>query len=204
MMSYRMSDLYLLCGISRQAHFQALARERLLASRKQLYVNLMYEIRSMHPGMGLRKMYNQFKPEGIGRDAFIALGLQEGFRLKAIVKPTRTTYAYKGAQYKNLLVGKCFTDVNQIWTSDITYFAFKEQFYYIVLIMDVYSRKIVGYSIADNMRSENNIKALRRALNLRNITNYQERLIHHSDRGAQYIAQSYTDLLEEFGIQISM
>ena len=203
-MGYCMNELYLLCGISRQAHFQALARERSLEADKLLYINLMHQIRSMHPGMGLRKMYAQFAPEGIGRDAFIALGLQEGFRLKAFAKPTRTTYAYKGAQYKNLLVDKRFTDVNQVWTSDITYFAFKEQFYYIVLIMDVYSRKIVGYSIADNMRAENNIKALRKALNLRNIQNYNKQLIHHSDRGTQYIAQSYTDLLEDFGIQISM
>jgi len=70
--------------------------------------------------------------------------------------------------------------------------------------MDVYSRRIIGYSVADNMRAENNISALRMALQLRNIENYDGQLIHHSDRGSQYISNDYTNLLEDYGIQISM
>ena len=154
--------------------------------------------------MGLRSIYETYQPEGIGRDAFIALGLRNGFRLRAVHKTVRTTFSVKSNRYRNLLEGKRFTDVNQIWTSDITYFKIGEDTYYLVFIMDVYSRRIVGYSVADNMRAEQNIKALQMALDLRGIDNYNQKLIHHSDKGSQYISNDYTDLLNDFGIQISM
>src|SRR5436305_6183611 len=119
--------------------------------------------------------------DGIGRDAFVALGLREGFRLKAIEKHTRTTYSVKTNRYTNLLDGRRFTAVNQLWSSDITYVYCLNRFYYLVLIMDVYSRRIIGYSVADNMRAENNLSALHMALQLRGIDDYGHRLIHHSD-----------------------
>ena len=199
-----MKIVYEYCGISRQAHTQALARERLLADKRLLYIHLMYEIRKLHPGMGLRKMYEQFRPDGIGRDAFISLGLVEGLRLRSIPNPTRTTWRSQRYAYPNLLVGKRFTGVNQIWSSDITYFSLGKTHYYIVLIMDVYSRKIVGYSVADNMKATNNIAALEKALNLRGISHYNKGLIHHSDRGTQYTSEIYINRLEEFGICVSM
>jgi len=164
----------------------------------------MEQIREIHPGMGLRTMYEMLEPEGIGRDAFIALGLQEGFRLQAMEKQTRTTFSIKSNRYTNLLIGKKFTDVNQLWSSDITYLFVLGKFYYLVMIMDVYSRRIIGYSIADNMRAENNFQALKMALTVRGITHYQKRLIHHSDKGSQYISDIYTDTLNDYGIDISM
>jgi len=148
-------------------------------------------------------MYHQFKPEGIGRDAFIALGLGQGFGLSVRANPSRTTYSYKGHRYANLLVGKRFTDVNQVWSSDITYFPLGGRYYYITLIMDVYSRKIVCYSLADNMRAENNVNILKMALHLRTVKDYKNKLIHHL-KGTQYISDEYTTLLEDFGIDISM
>jgi transposase InsO family protein len=193
-----------LCGITRQAHFKAL--QRLLRQEQDavLYIRMMEQVREIHPGMGLRTMYEMLRPQEIGRDAFIALGLQEGFRLKNIDKQTRTTYSIKSSRYRNLLGSKEFDGINQLWSSDITYFFCLEQFFYIVFIMDVYSRRIIGYNIADNMRAENNLSALRMALELRNIKDYQHGLIHHSDKGTQYASDGYIELLEQRGIQISM
>jgi len=199
-----MKDVYLYCGISKQSHFQALKRNQLLKDREQLYVGFIDEVRQFHPGMGLRLMYEQFNPEGIGRDCFISLGLINGFRLRKYTNPIKTTRAVKSSRYPNLLVNKRVTNVNQVWVSDIFYFSIVGVHHYIVLIMDVYSRRIVGYQGADNMRAENNIKALRMGLNLRGIDNYNEQLIHHSDRGSQYISDDYTNLLNDFNIQISM
>lgn len=196
--------MYHICGISKQAHFQALGRAKKIQSKIPFYIGLMYDIRDLHPGMGLRTMYEQFQPEGIARDPFIALGLREGLRLRAIENPIKTTQSVKSSRYPNLLVGKRFTGVNQIWASDIFYFSVDGKHQYVVLIMDVYSRRIVGYNAADNMRAENNIRALHMALTLRGIENYGGRLIHHSDRGGQYISDGYTELLESSGIQISM
>lgn len=194
----------LLCNISKQGHTKALKRAKELKSKIPFYVGFMYEIRIMHPGMGLRAIYEQFQPEGIGRDAFIALGLAEGLRLRSIKSPTKTTWSVKSNRYPNLLGQKRFTAVNQIWVSDIFYFAINGQHFYIVLIMDLYSRRIIGYSAADNMRAENNLKALQMALHLRGIKNYHNQLIHHSDRGSQYISDDYTSTLEDYGIAISM
>lgn len=196
--------IYSHCGIRKQSHHKAVNQERKTLEKTPLYIGFILEIREMHPGMGLRTIYESYQPEGIGRDTFIALGLHHGFRLRAVHKTVRTTFSVKSNRYRNLLEGKRFTDVNQIWTSDITYYKLGEKTYYIVLIMDVYSRRIVGYSVADNMRAEQNIKALQMAINLRGVDNFHEKLIHHSDKGSQYISNDYTDLLTDFGIQISM
>ena len=70
--------------------------------------------------------------------------------------------------------------------------------------MDVYSRRIIGYNIADNMRAENNLSSLKMALQIRDIKDYEQHLIHHSDKGTQYASDTYTELLEQYGIRISM
>jgi len=199
-----MNDIYLIAAISKQGHAQAVIHQQMVSNKEVAYIGLMYKIREMHPGMGLRTMYEQFQPEGIGRDAFISLGLHEGLRLKAYQSPIKTTRSVKSRLYRNLLEDFEVTDVNQLWVSDITYYQLGEIHYYIVLIMDVYSRRIVGYSVANNMRADNNIAALNMALSLRGVKDYNDKLIHHSDRGSQYTSNDYTDLLKIYGIAISM
>lgn len=199
-----MKAIYLLCDLTKQAHHQAMERLIRQEEKANTYIGLMLETREIHPGMGLRTMYEMHQPEGIGRDQFIALGLQQGFRLKAVEKFVRTTYSVKYNRFCNLLAGKQFTDVNQLWSSDITYLFCLDRFYYIVMIMDVYSRRIIGYSIADNMRAENTLAALKMALALRGLSYYHNNLIHHSDKGSQYVSDIYTDTLQDHGIQISM
>lgn len=199
-----MNDVFILCDISRQAHHKALQRQLHEQQKAELYVRSMQQVREIHPGMGLRTMYDMLQPEGIGRDAFVALGLEEGFRLKTVEKKTRTTYSVKSHRYGNLLGDVEFSGINQLWSSDITYLYCLDQFFYIVLIMDVYSRRIIGYNIADNMRAENNLSALQMALELRGIENYHQSLIHHSDKGTQYASDAYTEALESHEIRISM
>ncbi len=199
-----MKEVFSLCGISRQAHFQTLQRQWRWQQKAILYVGMMEQIREMHPGMGLRTMYEMLQPEGIGRDGFIALGIQKGYRLQSIERQTRTTFSVKTNRYCNLLGGKEFRGTDELWSSDITFFHCLGQFFYIVFIMDVYSRCIVGYSVAENMRAEHNVVALRMALRARGVKDYGGKLIHHSDKGGQYAADAYTELLESHGIQISM
>jgi hypothetical protein len=94
--------LYSQWGVSKQGHWQAVKREREQEAKEPLYLGLIESIRQMHPGMGLRKMYDQFNPEGIGRDTFIALGLREGYRLRAVEAPHRTTQSVKSARYRDV------------------------------------------------------------------------------------------------------
>ncbi len=76
---------------------------------------------------------------------------------------------------------------------------FRDIHYYAVFITDVYSKQIVGYQVADHMRTDINLAALKMAL-----TAHGPPDIHHSDRGVQYTSRGYTDLLKQNGVQISM
>lgn len=199
-----MIEILSYANISKQAHWQALERLEKEQAKAVLYVNLICEVRETHPGMGLRTIYEKYQPEGIGRDAFIRLGVSCGFLLEPLSNGIKTTYAHPSANYANLLVGRQFTDVNQVWCSDITYFRLQDDWCYLTFIMDVYSRRIVGYAVSENMKAYNNVTALQMALTCRNISNYNKQLIHHSDRGSQYISDLYTSVLMEYGINISM
>jgi transposase InsO family protein len=86
------------------------------------------------------------------------------------------------------------TDVNQVWASDITYFMIGEDVYYITFIEDVYSRRILGYSVSDNMLHQNNIKALLDSFALRGNADLSG-LVHHSDKGSQYCSVNYINIL---------
>ena len=192
------------CGISKQAHAQLLDRLEYRELMTPLYLGMILEVRRMHPAMGLRTIYSKVKPERIGRDAFIALGVQAGLSIdKQPIRPI-TTRVHASVRYRNLLCNKVFNNINQIWSSDITYFKLRARFYYIVLVMDVYSRRILGYSLSDNLRAENNVAAIRMALEIRAIDDYANQLIHHSDRGSQYVSRSYTEILDAHHISISM
>lgn len=199
-----MQALYGHCKISRQGHFQALQRELQWSQKEELVVGLIMQVREVHPGMGLRTIYELCMPEQVGRDAFISIGLYYGFRTKAFRSNVRTTFSSPYSRYPNLLTDKTLNNINQLWSSDLTYFKVEKDTYYITFIMDVYSRLIVGYAVADNMRAENNVKALKMALSARKLSSYDYKLIHHSDRGGQYISNDYTDLLKDYKINISM
>lgn len=198
-----MESLFGYCGISRQGHYKKLSNERKWADLEYLVVGQMLQLRELHPGMGLRSMYEVLKPQGLGRDAFVSIGIRYGFRLVVYKNPVKTTFSSPYSRYKNLLVDVKLDNVGQLWTSDITYFNVGDKVYYIVMIMDVYSRKIVGYTVADNMRAENNCEALKMAFTVRKQTVFSE-LIHHSDRGGQYISNDYVAMLNQAQIKISM
>ena len=101
------------------------------------------------------------------------------------------------------LVGRnfCAPAPNRLWTADITYVPTDEGFLYVAFILDVYSRKVVGWSMASYLRSELVAAALEMALKRRHPSSG---LIHHSDRGAQYTALSFGKRLEQAGIVPSM
>ena len=101
------------------------------------------------------------------------------------------------------LVGRNFraTAPDRLWTADVTYLPTDEGFLYLAFILDVYSRKVVGWSMASHLRSELVAAALEMAFRRRNPS---AGLIHHSDRGAQYTALSFGKKLEQAGIVPSM
>lgn len=159
-------------------------------------------IREEHPGCGVEKMYDTLKPKHMGRDKFCEVFMELGYRVKRIKNYQRTTVPV-WFNYPNLIAGMAVTRLYQVLQSDITYFDIDGKFYYLVFIIDVYTREILGYNVRENMRVQSNIKALKMALK-KIPKGCLESMIHHSDRGAQYGSHKHTKLLKDKGVQISM
>ena len=104
--------------------------------------------------------------------------------------------------YPNLARHAKLTALNQLWVADITFIRLRSEFIYLAVVLDAYSRRIVGWDLGRTLHAELAIRALRMALSERSWK--AEGLIHHSDRGVQYACSDYTDLLEQSEIQISM
>lgn len=94
------------------------------------------------------------------------------------------------------------TTTNQLWVADITYIRLAEAFVYLAVVLDAYSRRMVGWAMADHLRAELALAALNTALVSREVI--PGGLVHHSDRGVQYACGEYMALLERHGIQPSM
>lgn len=158
-------------------------------------------IREEHPGCGLEKIYFQLQPEGIGRDRFIRYFMERGYGLHVKRNYHRTTIPTH-IRYPNLIEGLLVYNINMVWQTDITYYRIGEVFYYIVFILDIYSRRIIGYQVSDHLRALANILALTMAFKTRGCKLIG--LIHHSDRGSQYVDKEYIAMLKDKGINISM
>jgi transposase InsO family protein len=103
--------------------------------------------------------------------------------------------------YPNRARQMMLTDVDQLWRADITYIRLREEFVYLAVIVDGYSRRAIGWALDRSLETELPLTALRMALSRRTIGGG---LVHHSDRGVQYASREYTGLLKERGIAISM
>ena len=201
--AYSNNSLYRAVGITKQAVHQHKRREKTRAPLVRELCDQITKARKDSPGIGLKKVYKLVKPDWLGRDKFVSLGLSLGYGIPRSRSPIRTTHAIKALYHPNLLTGKRLTGINQGWQSDITYYFCGGRFYYITFIIDVYSRRIVGYAVSDSLRAEANIAALKMAFSCRKGASLQG-LIHHSDRGAQYIDKGHQSLLEGKGILSSM
>lgn len=101
----------------------------------------------------------------------------------------------------NLTGGMVLTDVDQLWRADITYIRLREEFVFLAVVLDAYSRRVIGWALDRTLEDELTLSALEMALSRRVVG---PGLVHHSDRGVQYASSDYTGLLRENGIRISM
>lgn len=193
-----MNQLYNTIGISKQAIHQYAKRQVVFDQQLEQLMLEADELRMEHPGCGVEKMYITLKPDFIGRDRFIDTFMDLGYRIRRKKNYRRTTFA-SNIYYPNLIKGMPVRSPSTVWQSDITYIDVDDKYYYAVFILDVYTRKIVGYQVSDHMRATANIKALTMALK-----DHQAPTIHHSDRGSQYSYKDYISLLKLNGCSISM
>lgn len=172
-------------------------------------ISEVLQIRKKHKRMGGRKMFellqsffaeHQIK---MGRDAFFDLLQANSLlvrRKKRKIYTTQSFHWYR--KYPNKIKGMTPSAPNQLWVSDITYWKINDSHVYISLITDAYSRKIVGYNMADTLDAVETVKALQMAL--QDLPKETKGLTHHSDRGVQYCSATYVELLTSHGIEISM
>jgi transposase InsO family protein len=119
--------------------------------------------------------------------------------LKNYTKTTDSTHWLR--KYPNLIKDGVFKKAEQLWVSDITYIKTKEGNSYLSLITDAVSRKIMGYNLSADLKTEGVIKALKMAIQNRS---YQSPIVHHSDRGLQYCSYEYQAMLKKNNIRPSM
>jgi transposase InsO family protein len=120
-------------------------------------------------------------------------------RKRKFVVTTDSNHTHK--VYPNLAPTLILTAPDQLWRADITYIRLREEFVFLAVILDAYSRRVIGWALDRTMEDELTLTALRMALSRRVV---QAGLVHHSDRGSQYASHDYTDLLKANAIDISM
>jgi putative transposase len=193
-----MNRIYEVAGISKQGFSQYAQRQAIFDEKVKNLIVEVDELREAVPGCGVEKMYSTLKPNFLGRDRFVELFMELGYRLRHKKNYHRTTYS-TSKYFPNLIKGLEVSSPSCIWQSDITYYRIGERFYYLVFIIDVYTKRIVGYSVSDHMRATANLSALEMALKENKPPKY-----HHSDRGSQYVSKDYTSRLKSVKTKISM
>ncbi len=187
-------------------------KERATRRRREVDAGLVAQVvkreRQVQPRLGTRKLYSMLKPEfeeagvGFGRDRMFEILRDHDLLLDPLPKSPRTTYSRHSLPvFKNLIADLEATAPNQIWVSDITYVRTAEGYEFLSLIMDRFSRNIVGYHSGATLAATGTIAALDKALADLPEDRYP---IHHSDRGSQYCCHEYASRLLERSISVSM
>ncbi len=157
---------------------------------------------------GVRKIWKQLLREGVAVARCTVARLMRRLGLTGAVRGRawrRTTIPETAAPRPPDLVTRQFTATrpNQLWVADLTYVATWRGFVYVAFVIDVFSRRIVGWRASGSLRSDLALDALEQALYDRPLAQ-ADRLVHHSDRGVQYLSIRYTERLAEAGIELSV
>lgn len=162
---------------------------------------LLHDLAAQYPTYGYRRLTALVRRQGwsVNHKRVQRLMAEMGLQRRVKRRSRRTTDSHHAFwRYPNLVAGLKVTYPDQVWVADITYIALQDEFVYLAVIMDVYTRAIRGWHLSRSLDRELTLTALRRALG--------ERIpcIHHSDQGVQYACWDYTDLLLNHGVRISM
>ena len=196
-------------GISRQALHKRATRQFETVLENEIILQLISPHRVDMPRIGTRKLYWLILPDmeamniNMGRDKLFSLLREQKLLVRRKKNYTKTTNSmHRFRKYPNLIKDIKIGKPEEVWVSDITYIKTEQGFEYLSLITDFYSKRIVGYHLADNLKAEGPLKALQMAIASRKYP--QRQLIHHSDKGFQYCSDDYTQTLINNNINISM
>ncbi len=194
--------------MSRQNYYAARSRRGRREIDEDFVVELVRHVRRIHPRLGGRKLLYLIGPAlaeagvRVGRDRFFEVLRDHGLLVERKRSSPKTTNSrHTLPVFHNLVAGLVLDAPNQVWVSDLTYIRTDEGFVYAAVVMDRFSRKIVGAHIGDSLESEGCLAALDAALAALPADRHP---IHHSDRGTQYCCHSYVKRLQTRGLPISM
>ena len=194
-----------LAGVSR-AGFYRHRQERAPARADTELRDMIQKLSLKHRHYGYRRMTAQLRRDGMPVNAKRVLRLMREDNLLCMrTSPyvPRTTDSRHGFRIlPNLVRGLVPSGIDQIWVADITYVRLLEAFVYLAVILDAFSRRVVGWALEDHLQARLALKALDMAIAARKPQ--ADRLIHHSDRGIQYACSDYADRLDSHGIRLSM
>jgi putative transposase len=201
-----------LCGLfgkTRHAWYDRQWREQQDIFSDEIILQTVQKMRQQLPRVGTRKLQELIAPAlaahqiEVGRDYLFDLLAQHKLLIRQRKRKAYTTDSrHWMRKYTNLTCQLVVDRPEQLWVSDMTYIRIQNQWGYLSLITDAYSRKIMGFCLRSYMLAEGCVAALQMALDSRA---YKEQpLIHHSDRGSQYCCKQYVDILSATGIAISM
>jgi putative transposase len=167
---------------------------------------LIESVQTEFPFYGYRRLHEWLeRKRGVTINEKKILRIMKKYGLKALIwrgwKIKTTDPDHNFGYAKNLLPGRHVTGINQVWVTDITYIRIRSGFVYLAVILDLYSRRVVGWAISLKIDTELCLTALDDAIEKRRP---EAGLIHHSDRGVQYACTAYKDRLAENGIIPSM
>ena len=156
------------------------------------------------PAYGYRRITHELRRQGmaVNHKRVVRLMREDNLlclRKRGFVRTTDSAHPF--AIYPNLLPELTVNGLDQLWVADITYIRLQQDFAYLAVLLDAFSRRCIGWALEPYLEAELALAALDMALATRTL---RPGLVHHSDRGVQYASQAYTDLLKAHGIQISM
>jgi len=164
----------------------------------------MHKVALEWPSYGRPRMTRELQQRGweVGETRVRRLMREDNLLCVRKRKFVITTDSRHGRKiYPNLARNMILTATDQLWVADITYIRLREEFAFLAVILDAYSRRVIGWALDRTLEDELTLAAVRMALARRIV---QPGLVHHSDRGSQYASGDYTDLLKQHGITISM
>ena len=195
-----------LFGFSKQAYYKRINTSDTIDYQE--VKALVMNVRSQLPKSGARKIYHMISEDlrkkniKMGRDKLFSYLRSEHLLVPNRKKYHKTTNSkHWMRKYPNIIKDLEINRPEQVWVADITYLQVKKKHYYLHLITDAYSKRIVGFKLSENMQATTTLKALKMAISERV---YKEQLIHHSDRGLQYCSSIYTKTLVDSNIKVSM
>jgi putative transposase len=190
--------------ISRATYYHRSSRDERQMERDMALKKVIESIHLELPGYGYRRIREELLRRGICVNSKRIRRVMKKYSLFSCLRrlmKRRGERIAKRLIFPNLIQGKRLSGPNQVWATDITYITLTREYVYLSAIIDIYSRKIVGWAISRDLSHEFCLESLKIAIKREKPP---RGVIHHSDRGVQYVCEPYVDFLHQHGFEISM